>query len=285
MVQRMRVDFAATASDYAQHRAGFPDSFFTRLAAMGIGRDGQTVVDLGTGTGDVARGFAARGGRVIGIDRARELLEQARLLDEAAGVRVDYRVALAEATGLPSGCADVVSAGQCWQWFDRSAAMREASRLLRRDGRLVLAHFDWIPLAGNVVEATERIIKSYNWLWRLDGGNGMHPRWLRELAEAGYRDLESFSYDVDVPYTPEAWRGRVRASSGVAASVSPRRVQVIDRALARLLAEEFPASTLVVPHRVFAVVARRPRSVALAVARARWHWARRWAAAVQVWIR
>jgi len=213
MVQRMRVDFAATASDYAHHRAGFPDSFFVRLAAMGIGRDGQTVVDLGTGTGDVARGFAARGGRVIGIDRARELMEQARLLDETAGVRVDYRVALAEATGLPSGCADVVSAGQCWQWFDRPAAMREATRLLRRDGRLVLAHFDWIPLAGNVVEATERIIKSYNWLWRLDGGNGMHPRWLRELAEAGYRDLESFSYDVDVPYTPEALRGRVRASS------------------------------------------------------------------------
>jgi SAM-dependent methyltransferase len=284
MVQPMRVDFAPTASDYAQHRAGFPDSFFARLAAMGIGRDGQTVVDLGTGTGDVARGFAAHGCRVIGIDRARELLEQARVLDAAAGVRVDYRVALAEATGLPSACADVVSAGQCWQWFDRPAAMCEASRLLRRDGRLVVAHFDWIPLAGNVVEATERIIRSYNWRWRLDGGNGMHPRWLRELAEAGYRDLESFSYDVEVPYTPEAWRGRVRASSGVAASVSPRRVQMIDRALERLLADEFSGSTIVVPHRVFAVVARRPPSVALAINRPRWQWARRWAAAVQVWI-
>jgi predicted RNA methylase len=53
----MPVDFAKTAEDYRRHRAGFPGSFFDRLAAYGIGHVGQRVVDLGTGTGTLARGL------------------------------------------------------------------------------------------------------------------------------------------------------------------------------------------------------------------------------------
>jgi ubiquinone/menaquinone biosynthesis C-methylase UbiE len=270
----MRVDFAATAADYARHRDGFPDSLYERLCAFGIGRAGQAVVDVGTGTGALARGFALRGCRVVGVDRGAALLDEARALDREAGAAVDYRAATAEATGLPDACADVVSAAQCWHWFDRPLAMREAARLLRRDARLVIVHFDWLPLAGNVVEATERLIRRYNWTWRLGGGNGMHPRWLRELAESGFRDLETFSYDLDVEYSAASWRGRVRATAGVGASMSPRRVAAFDRALAALLASRFPGAALVVPHRVFAVIARRPAAGPVPVARRRWRWTR-----------
>lgn len=42
----MRPDFGATAQDYARHRAGFPDSLFDRLSAFGLGKRGQSVVDL-----------------------------------------------------------------------------------------------------------------------------------------------------------------------------------------------------------------------------------------------
>ena len=63
-----------------------------------------------------------------------------------------------------------------------------------------------------------------------------------------------------------------------------RRVQAIDGALARLLAHEFPGDELVVPHRVFAVVARRPRAATLVLPRRRWVWARHCVAALQVWI-
>jgi SAM-dependent methyltransferase len=271
----MRVDFAATAEDYARHRDGFPDSLYDRLlSGFAIGRMGQAVVDVGTGTGALARGFALRGCRVVGVDHAAPLLEQARTLDREAGVAIDYRVATAERTGLPDACADVVSAAQCWHWFDRPLAMCEAARLLRRDGRLAIVHFDWLPLAGNVVEATERLIRSYNWTWRLGGGNGMHPRWLGELAEGGFGDLETFSYDVEVRYSPESWRGRVRASAGVGASMSARRVAAFDRALDRLLATRFPEEALVVPHRLFAVIARRPADGPMPSARRRWRWMR-----------
>jgi len=254
----MNVDFGLTAGDYARHRAGFPASFFERIAAFGAGRSGQTLVDLGTGTGTLARGFAGRGCRVIGIDPSASMLEQARQLDAVAGVQVDHRVARAEETGLPGSSADVVTAGQCWHWFDGPRAAAEVARILRQDGVLVVAHFDWIPLAGNIVEATEALIQAHNPAWNMGGQFGIHPQCTRALGEARFRNFETFSYDVAVPYTPEAWRGRIRASAGVGASLPEEKVIAFDQALGRLLASDFPGELLEVPHRVFAVIARAP---------------------------
>lgn len=254
----MRADFGATARDYARYRAGFPDSLFERLGAFAIGTAGQSVVDLGTGTGTLARGFARRGCRVIGIDPAEPLLEQARELDAVEGISVEYRTGRAEATGLPSASVDLVTAGQCWHWFDRARAAQEVARILRPDRSLVIAHFDWIPLDGNVVHATETLIELHNPAWRLGGGLGMHPRWLRDLGEADFRNIETFSYDVEVPYTHEGWRGRIRASAGVGASLPVEKVVDFDRAFADLLATRYPGETLEIPHRVFAVIARAP---------------------------
>ena len=254
----MHADFGATARDYARHRAGFPDSLFDRLAAFEVGTRGQSVVDVGTGTGTLARGFARHGCQVIGVDPSEPMLEQARLLDAAEGIRVDYRVARAEDTGLTSGSADVVSAGQCWHWFDSPRAAAEVARILRPHGAVVIAHFDWIPLDGNVVHATEMLIERHNPTWNLGRGTGIYPQRLRDLREAGFERLETFSYDVDVPYTHEAWRGRIRASAGVGASLPDEDVREFDRALVSLLAAKFPRDVLAVPHRVWAVVGRVP---------------------------
>jgi len=252
----VKPDFGLTANDYARYRAGFPDSFFERLKKFGIGRPGQSVIDLGTGTGTLARGFARQGCQVTGVDIARPQLDQARLLDRTEGLTIDYIVARAEETGLRGQSFDVVSAGQCWHWFDRTLAAREAARLLRPHSMLVVAHFDWLPLAGNVVEATETLIESHNPDWGLGGGMGMYPHWLHGLAENGFDGLETFSYDVVVPYTHEGWRGRVRASAGVSGSLPEDKVRAFDDALARLLAADYPGEILGVAHRVFAVVAR-----------------------------
>jgi ubiquinone/menaquinone biosynthesis C-methylase UbiE len=221
----MKPDFGATTEDYARHRAGFPDSLFERLASLGVGRSGQSVVDLGTGTGSLARGFARRGCRVVGIDPAQAMIAAARGLDAAAGLSVEYRVALAEETGLSDATFDIAAAGQCWHWFDRPRAAAEVARVVKPNGILVIAHFDWIPLAGNMVRATEELIERHNQDWKYGRGLGIHPLWLRDLGEARYRDMETFSYDVDVSYTPEAWRGRIRASAGVGGSMTPAEVE------------------------------------------------------------
>jgi SAM-dependent methyltransferase len=260
-MSQLKVDFGLTARDYAEHRAGFPDSLFQRLALHGIGMPGQVVVDLGTGTGTLARGFALRECKVIGIDVAEPLLQEARRLSQHTGIEVDFRFGRAEATGLPAQTADLITAGQCWHWFDSHQAAREAARVLKPNGHLIIAHFDWLPLTGNVVEATEKLILQHNPAWGFAGTTGIHPQWLRDLGENGYRDLETFSYDVEVPYTPEDWCGRIRASSGVGASLPPRQVEDFDRELAVVLKNDFPGEVLNIPHRIFTVIARPPQQI------------------------
>lgn len=250
-------DFGKAAEDYARHRAGFPDMFFARLAALGVIRRGVRALDLGTGTGTVARGLAERGCAVTALDRSGPMLEQARALAQRAGLDIDFRVASAERTGLPDAHFDLAVAGQCWHWFDRPAAAAELRRVLRPDGTAVIAHFDWLPLPGTVVGATERLIIAYNSSWPAAGGTGLYPDWLTDLRGAGFGRIETGSFDLDLRYTHEAWRGRIRASAGVAASLPPRSVEAFDRALAGLLARDFPDEPMTVPHRVWWVIGRK----------------------------
>ena len=254
----MQVDFGRTAADYARHRAGFPEEIFERLAQRGIGCAGQRVLDLGSGTGALARGFARRGARVTALDLSADLLAQARALAADEGVEIETLCAPAEDSGLPDAAFEAVTAGQCWHWFDRPRAAAEARRLLVSGGMLAICHFDWLPLPGTVVAATEALIEVHNPAWTLGGGDGRYPAWAADAADAGFGAIESFEFEILVPYGHEAWRGRVRASAGVGGSLAPEAVADFDRALAALLAAEFPGAPLQVPHRCFAVIARAP---------------------------
>ncbi len=253
------VDFGKTAADYAQYRAGFPDSFFTKLERHGVAIQGARAVDFGTGTGTVARELAIRGAsKVIGIDPSEAITREAQNLDKAAGVYVDYVNTTAESTGLPSQSVDLVIAGQCWWWFDSTSAIKEALRVLTPGGHLVIASLDWLPLPGSVPEATEELIRSANPRWTLYGGAGRHPVWIDEVNQGGFVEVNSFEYDLQIPYTTVAWRGRIRASAGIGASLTPDEVEKFDRAHATMLADRFPGDILQVPHRIYAVIGQAP---------------------------
>jgi SAM-dependent methyltransferase len=192
------------------------------------------------------------------------MIEQAKELSRQQGVDVEFRVATAEETGFPDSTFDIVTAGQCWHWFDRPKAAQEVKRILKPNGTIIIAHFDWIPLAENIVDLTEKLVIKFNPGWeKFAGGFGLYPQWLRDLGEAGFTNIVTFSFDMDAPYTPGAWRGRIRASSGVGASLSPQEVTMFDSELRQLLEERFQAAAesdavLPVPHRVFAVIAQSP---------------------------
>ena len=252
------VDFGKAASDYAAYRAGFPDRLWTELEELGVHIDGARAVDLGTGTGTVARALALRGASVVGVDPALPLIDEARKLDEHADVSVDYVTTTAEATGLKTDSADLVVAGQSWWWFDVDAVMTEVSRLLVAGGQLVICSFDWLPVPGSVVEATEALIVDANPEWTLAGGTGRHPRWTSDLERGGFSDIRTMEFDDDTPYSHEAWRGRTRASAGVAATLSAPDVQRFDERMARMLADRFPHDPLVAPHRVFIAIGTLP---------------------------
>ncbi|MEI8633208.1 class I SAM-dependent methyltransferase [Vibrio sp. PP-XX7] len=251
------IDFGKTASDYVQHREGFPPALLSRLQPCAIGLSGQSILDIGTGTGTLARQFALQGAKVSGLDVASELIEQAKSLDRQAGTRVDYHVGSAEELPFVDQSMDVISAGQCWHWFNSAQVARECHRVLKPGGALVICHFDWLPLAGNMVELTESLILKHNPNWSMGGGSGLYPRWLSDVATEGFEHLETFSFDCTIPYSHERWRGRIRASAGISASLSPTQVGAFDEEHQVALASQFPNDPMQIPHRVWALIARK----------------------------
>lgn len=242
------VNFGRTASDYGRHRCGFPERFFEQLVERGLPADAPRALDLGSGTGTIARGLAQRGARVTALDRSLELLREVQRLAALDGVELIIRVAPAEHSGLEPQSCELICAGQCWHWFDPVATCVELHRLLTPGGRIVLAAFDWLPTPGSVAEATEALILAHNPTWSLGGGDGRHPEWRRDLEAGGFAIREDRCEVLPVPYAPEAWRGRIRASAGVGASLSPAAVERFDDELANLLATRFPGAQLDVPH-------------------------------------
>lgn len=86
----------------------------------------------------------------------------------------------------------------------------------------------------------------------------MYPEWLRHIRTGGFRDLETFSFDVSHRYTHEQWTRRVSASSAVRASLSPDEVHRFTETLRSTLADQFSDEPIVVPHCCWVISARAP---------------------------
>jgi SAM-dependent methyltransferase len=229
-----QIEWGRTSSDYADHRPNYPDEFYQLLAGRGIGVPGQQILDLGTGVGFLAQKFAEQGAEVIGIDIDAGQLAVARQRARAAGVSVDYRQAPAEETGLQDASFDVVSASQCWLYFDLERASREVIRLLKPSGRLLTAHLCWLPREDEIAHRSEQLVLQYNPQWTGAGFSGEVSRHWPKM-EVFFEVADFFVFDAQIPFTRESWRGRFRACRGVGASLSPEEVIAFDRDHAALL--------------------------------------------------
>jgi ubiquinone/menaquinone biosynthesis C-methylase UbiE len=253
------VDFGRTASDYRTFRAGFPERFFARIARQFDLRSGMRALDIGTGTGTVARGLALRALDVAAVDPSAPLMGEAAELDDEAQVQVAYSEGRAENLPFEADTFDILTAGQCWHWFDRAAASSEAMRVLKPGGALIIAHFDWLPLPGSMVAATEAMILQANPKWLpMAGGMGIHPQWLGDLAVAGFEQLKTASFDIDQMYSHDAWCGRIRASAGIKATLDDADAAHFSQKLLAMLRADFPADPIAVPHRVWWASGRKP---------------------------
>lgn len=255
----MPIDFGRHSEDYGRFRPGFPPSFYRRVAAIVGGFRGKEVVDLGCGPGVMALALASRGASVVGVDRARAQIEVGRQLARERKLDdvVQLRVASADATGLPDGCADLVTAGQCWWWFDSAATLSEVERLLRPGGWLVVAAYCYLSHRSEEARAAEALVLELNPSWDLAGSTGIYPKWIDGLRTAHLHLEEQLCYDTDEIFTHEALRARMRTCNGVGSGgMSPEQVREFDRRLATLLRDRFP-EPLAIPHRVWCVVYRR----------------------------
>ena len=86
----------------------------------------------------------------------------------------------------------------------------------------------------------------------------MFPERIDEVIHGGFRLVEEFCYHHDEEFSHARWRGRMRTSNGLGSGVvSPSEGLRFDDALGRLLSRQYP-DPMVVEHRVWCVVAKKP---------------------------
>ena len=124
------IDWGKTSDDYSAFRPGPPPSFYSRLSALGVGLPQQLILDLGTGTGVLARQFARQGAVVTGVDLSERQIASARQLAAEEGLDVEFVVGRAESLPWTTAKFDVATANQCWLYFDKAKTNRELRRVL-----------------------------------------------------------------------------------------------------------------------------------------------------------
>jgi SAM-dependent methyltransferase len=137
----IRGQFTAAAARYATSavhaRHGDLDALVEAAALTGRER----ILDLGCGTGHSTLALAARAAEVVGLDLTDAMLGEARTLARNRGVRnARFERGDAEAPPYPAGSFDVVASRvSAHHYAHPERAVREAARLLRPGGRLVVS--------------------------------------------------------------------------------------------------------------------------------------------------
>ena len=138
MSERAR-SFETVAADYERHRPEYPEEALRwAVGQLGIRPRGR-VLDVGAGTGKLARGLVAIGLDVVAVEPGAPMLEQLR----RAVPEADALDGAAESIPLSGASVDAAFAGQAYHWFDRERAVPELHRVVRAGGGLALLWNWW----------------------------------------------------------------------------------------------------------------------------------------------
>src|SRR5690242_11860548 len=130
--------FATTAEFYEQYRPPYPAEFFGTVARKLKLDKRHALIDLGTGPGVLALGFAPHAGRVVGVDPEPAMLAAARAAAARAGVDVTFVEGKAEDLPADIGSFDLITIGRALHWMDHKALGPVLARLVAPGGAILI---------------------------------------------------------------------------------------------------------------------------------------------------
>lgn len=231
-------DFGKTSLDYAKYRDIYPQEFYNKIIERNLCINGQSVLDIGTGTGVIPRNMYHYGAKWTGTDISEKQIEQAKILSE--GMNIDYYALSAENIKFADASFDVITACQCFWYFDHEQTASNFYRMLKPDGRILVLYMAWLPFEDKIAGASEKLVLKYSPKW--NGANEtIHPISIPDCYQDKFELIYHEEYPLYVHFTRESWNGRMKACRGVGASLTDEEISMWEQEHKKMLADNFPA--------------------------------------------
>ncbi|MDQ2886898.1 MAG: class I SAM-dependent methyltransferase [Chloroflexota bacterium] len=189
------------ASSYDRARPTPPPALLDLLTQLIQMPHPALVVDLGSGTGLSTAIWGERAQQVIGIDPNADMRTQAvhKVENHPYAAHIEYREGLAHQTGLPDGCADIVTAAQAFHWMEPTSALAEVARILRPGGLFAAYDYDWPPtLNWELERVSQEVTERFVELVRKRGSAQNLKIWPKEQHLKRMRESAHFRFTREV---------------------------------------------------------------------------------------
>lgn len=249
-------DWGRTSEEYAKFRDIYPDIFYKKIVDRGLCIQGQHVLDVGTGTGVLPRNLYKYGAKWIGTDISQEQIEQAKILAKAGKMDIEFQTTPTEQISFMEGSFDVITACQCFWYFDHDRVIPRLASLLKPDGKLLILYMAWLLYEDAIAGASEELVLKYSPQWS-GARETRKPIAIPDISFQYFELEDHEEYDVRVPFIKESWHGRMKACRGVGASLSEDELTCWDREHRDLLDKIAPDQFEVLHYAALAVLKKK----------------------------
>lgn len=230
-------DWGRTSSDYAKFRDIYPQQFYQKILDRNLCIAGQTVLDIGTGTGVIPRNMYRYGAKWTAADISENQIKQAKILSE--GMDIDYYTAATEDIDFPDQSFDVITACQCFFYFNHETVVPKLWRMLKPGGSILILYMAWLPFEDQIAGASEKLVLKYNPDWS-GAGETIHPIEIPDCYKEKFQLVYREEFLLEVPFTHESWNGRIKACRGIGASLTEEEISGWEEEHKKLLAQIAP---------------------------------------------
>lgn len=189
------------ASAYDRARPTPPPTLLDVLTQLIHTPHPALVVDLGSGTGLSTAIWGERAQQVIGIEPNADMRTQAirKIERHPHAEHITYREGVAHRTGLPDGCADIVTCAQSLHWMEPTSTLAEIGRILRPGGLFAAYDYDWPPaLDWELERVYQEVDERFDELLQERGLAQNLQRWPKEAHLDRMRESAHFRFTREV---------------------------------------------------------------------------------------